>query len=351
VYRLECLADLDHNLQNINSESGLLVARGNPLEVLPVLWKKWQINLLTFELDTEPYAKMRDAKVMKLAKEHGVDVVSYHGHTLFNPNDLLNNDGTAPLTYQSFCSVASRLGAPAQSAPAPSQLPPIVFPEDMKRAEFVVPTLEELNIKSDDITTTHRGGESVALKRMEAYLKNEKAVRKFEKPKTNPASFNPAATTVLSPYLKFGCLSARLFYHKLKAVYNKNPKEASKPPVSLEGQLLWREFFYNCGAHIPNFDRMNGNQVCKQIPWRTDEKAAEDFKAWAEGRTGYPWIDAIMIQLRQEGWIHHLARHSVACFLTRGDLFVHWEWGFKEFEKLLLDADWSINAGNWLWLR
>ena len=44
---------------------------------------------------------------------------------------------------------------------------------------------------------------------------------------------------------------------------------------------------------------------------------------------GFPWIDAIMKQLREEGWIHHLARHSVACFLTRGHLWISWEEGMK----------------------
>lgn len=48
-----------------------------------------------------------------------------------------------------------------------------------------------------------------------------------------------------------------------------------------------------------------------------------------QGKTGFPWIDAIMTQLRQEGWIHHLARHAVACFLTRGDLWISWEEGMK----------------------
>lgn len=75
-----------------------------------------------------------------------------------------------------------------------------------------------------------------------------------------------------------------------------------------------------------------------------------------------------MTQLRQEGWIHHLARHAVACFLTRGDLWISWEEGmkvmktfkkciifvdqilFQVFEELLLDADWSVNAGMWMWL-
>lgn len=92
-----------------------------------------------------------------------------------------------------------------------------------------------------------------------------------------------------------------------------------------------------------------------------------------KGQTGFPWIDAIMTQLREEGWIHHLARHAVACFLTRytnneitncfffqlkiiyfgkssGDLWISWEEGMKVFDELLLDADWAVNAGMWMWL-
>jgi len=62
------------------------------------------------------------------------------------------------------------------------------------------------------------------------------------------------------------------------------------------------------------------------------------ISAWKLGRTGYPFIDAIMTQLRVEGWIHHLARHAVACFLTRGDLWQHWEEGAKVFDLYLLDS-------------
>lgn len=114
---------------------------------------------------------------------------------------------------------------------------------------------------------------------------------------------------------------------------------------------------------------MYGNPICVQIPW---DKNAEALAKWASGRTGFPWIDAIMTQLREEGWIHHLARHAVACFLTRGDLWISWEEGMKVredgswsnvclqlnvtcsilqvFDELLLDADWSVNAGTWMWL-
>lgn len=103
-------------------------------------------------------------------------------------------------------------------------------------------------------------------------------------------------------------------------------KKNSSPPLSLYGQLLWREFFYTAATNNPCFDKMESNPICVQIPW---DRNPEALAKWAEGRTGFPWIDAIMTQLRQEGWIHHLARHAVACFLTRGDLWIGWEEGMK----------------------
>lgn len=103
-------------------------------------------------------------------------------------------------------------------------------------------------------------------------------------------------------------------------------RRRSSPPLSLFRQLLWREFFYTAATNNPSFDRMVGNPICVQIPW---DQNPEALAKWAAGRTGFPWIDAIMCQLRQEGWIHHLARHAVACFLTRGDLWISWESGMK----------------------
>lgn len=169
-------------------------------------------------------------------------------------------------------------------------------------------------------------------------------VASFARPKMSPQSLL-ASQTGLSPYLRFGCLSTRLFYYQLTDLYKKIKKTC--PPLSLHGQLLWREFFYCCATRNPNFDKMTGNPICVQIPW---DKNPEALAKWASGQTGYPWIDAIMSQLREEGWIHHLARHAVACFLTRGNLWISWEEGMKVFDELLLDADWSVNAGMWLWL-
>ena len=106
--------------------------------------------------------------------------------------------------------------------------------------------------------------------------------------------------------------------------------------------------------------RTIGNPQVRFVPWhlrstedgyeRDSEQAEEWFRRWKYGQTGFPWIDAAMRQLRQEGWIHHLARHAVACFLTRGGCYVDWERGLEVFEEWLLDHEPACNAGNWQWL-
>ena len=88
------------------------------------------------------------------------------------------------------------------------------------------------------------GGESHAQKRLDAKLADKAWVCAFEKPKTSPAAFMEPSTTGLSPYLKFGCLSPRVMYHELQKVYASSKGKYTKPPVSLVGQLYWREFFY-----------------------------------------------------------------------------------------------------------
>ncbi|KAF8764208.1 Cryptochrome-1 like protein [Argiope bruennichi] len=188
------------------------------------------------------------------------------------------------------------------------------------------------------------GGETEALARLERHLERKAWVASFGRPKMTPQSLLPSQTG-LSPYLRFGCLSARLFYQELTELYRKIKKV--NPPLSLHGQILWREFFYCAATNNPKFDHMIGNSMCVQIPWDTNSEA---LAKWTNGQTGFPWIDAIMTQLREEGWIHHVARHAVACFLTRGDLWISWEEGMKVFDELLLDADWSVNAGSWMWL-
>lgn len=329
----------------------LYVIRGDPIEVFPRLFRDWNVSLLTYEKDIEPYALKRDAQVDHFAKAANVQVIALNGHTIYDPH-LINqkNLGKPIITYQKFISISSGIAVP-KAIPVPSPLnsitqPPLDKHEKKNPDCYDPPSLDELSVDINQLgPNLYPGGESEALRRMEESFKDEKWVCAFEKPKTSPNSLQPS-TTVLSPYLKFGCLSARLLYHRLKDIYARHKKH-SQPPVSLEGQLIWREFYYSASLATPHFDRMKGNSICMQIDWDTNKSYLE---AWTYGRTGYPFIDAIMRQLRQEGWVHHLARHAVACFLTRGDLYLSWEEGQKVFEELLLDADWALNAGNWMWL-
>ncbi|CAK7356595.1 unnamed protein product [Dovyalis caffra] len=338
-FLLESLVDLDTSLKKMGSR--LLIIKGEPSQVLIRCLKEWGVKKLCFEYDSDPYYQALDIKVKSMpadrraessvfvqdyASAAGIEVFSPVSHTLFNPAEIIQrNGGKPPSTYQSFLKLAGQPSwASSPLLTSLASLPPI---GDFGSCEISeVPTIEDLGYEDiEQERTLFRGGESEALKRLKesvndevrCCIPHEKWVANFEKPKGDPSAFVKPATTVLSPYLKFGCLSSRYFYQCLQDVY-KNVQKHTSPPVSLAGQLLWRDFFYTVAFGTPNFDRMKGNRICKQIPWNDDD---ELLAAWREARTGYPWIDAIMVQLRKWGWMHHLARHSVACFLTRGDLY------------------------------
>lgn len=233
--------------------------------------------------------------------------------------------------------------------------------------DFSVPTLEELGFPA--ATSSHRGGETIALEMLDKIIANEKYTATFEKPNTAPTAFKPQATTLLSPHLHFGSLSIREFYWRVQDVVDKYSGKPSQPPVSLTGQLLFRDMYFGAQASLGHsFGQTLYNSHCRFIPWHLPSKvnhetkivtgeyhidfpqAEEWFQRWKYGRTGFPWIDALMRQLRQEGWIHHLGRHAVACFLTRGGCYISWERGAEVFEEWLLDHETACNAGNWQWL-
>ncbi|KAF4009414.1 hypothetical protein G4228_000244 [Cervus hanglu yarkandensis] len=312
--------------------------------------QEWGVTRLTFEYDSEPFGKERDAAIMKMAKEAGVEVVTENSHTLYDLDKIIELNGQKPpLTYKRFQAIISRMELPRKpvgSVTSPQMEGCRAEIQENHDETYGVPSLEELGFPTEGLgPAVWRGGETEALARLDKHLERKAWVANYERPRMNANSLL-ASPTGLSPYLRFGCLSCRLFYYRLWDLYKK-VKRNSTPPLSLFGQLLWREFFYTAATNNPRFDRMEGNPICIQIPW---DRNPEALAKWAEGKTGFPWIDAIMTQLRQEGWIHHLARHAVACFLTRGDLWVSWESGVRVFDELLLDADFSVNAGSWMWL-
>lgn len=121
----------------------------------------------------------------------------------------------------------------------------------------------------------------------------------------------------------------------------------TRPPVSLIGQLVFREFYHHIAYCTKNHDKMINNTGVTFKHWKDNP---EYLEAWTNGMTGFPAIDATMRQLHKEGWIHHFGRQLVSYFLTQGLLYQSWEKGAKVFDRLLLDADWSVNNANWQWM-
>mmetsp|Transcript_15189 Transcript_15189/g.30918 ORF Transcript_15189/g.30918 Transcript_15189/m.30918 type:complete len:582 (+) Transcript_15189:281-2026(+) len=383
-FLLECLQDLDRSLRDCGSR--LYVTTGDPIEILPKLWEEWKITHVTHEADEtgEPYALERDEKVNKAALKLGVEIKQFYGMETLRPlgnvpGGYVKNVGgcanAVPSTMTSFQSLVSRIDRgnvpmpldapskqdfPKQKDVHVSQYLPlehawdIPWPRGYERDE-IGPVWNKKDCLDTTLSPITKGGESYALQRLEeTVLKRPDWTASFEKPKTSCTEPSNPSTTALSPYLSLGCLSPRTAWHAVSEATKKahSKTNRSKPPVSLHGQLLWRDF-NNLMAHSANaqypgsWGRMKDNPYCRNVTWSSNAKL---LNAWKEGKTGYPWVDACMSQLQKEGWIHHLGRHAVACFLTRGDLWQSWEEGADHFEGQLLDADYALNNFNWMWL-
>ena len=223
------------------------------------------------------------------------------------------------------------------------------YPEIVK--DYIFNVKEELSLLEKDLKSYFKGGESEALIRLEKKVSSEEEyIRNFRKPRTTSTNKpeNPLEpeTTGLSPYLSFGCLSPRLLWKETEICYRNG--EHTQPPESMHGQLMFREMFYILSRAVENWDSDTNNLMCKKIEWGDFDKSKMEL--WEKGQTGFPYIDAMMRQLDATGWMHHLGRHAVSCFLTRGQLWQHWEQGRDVFDRKLVDADWALNNGNWLWL-
>lgn len=330
----DCLSDLDCQLRKMGSK--LIVFSGDPIVIVSKICSLWSIKRLLMSMSIGSYGRERDECVINHCKDNDIDVIQYWDQLLYPMESYLNFKPVK--TMNSYLSLLPNLQEPLKPTGFPDSIPPPDWTLLSNESDFSSDLCNKNILK-------YAGGETVALERMEEVLNDSLWISNFSKPQTSPNSLEPS-TTVLSPYLAMGCISPKTIWHKIQSKIGEK-KNCTQPPVSLFGQLYWREFFYINAWITPNFHQMLGNRSCKQIDWDCNESY---LHAWEYSKTGYPFIDAIMTQLREEGWIHHLARHAVACFLTRGDLYQSWEKGAKVFEKYLLDGDYALNNANWQWL-
>jgi deoxyribodipyrimidine photo-lyase len=108
---------------------------------------------------------------------------------------------------------------------------------------------------------------------------------------------------------------------------------------------VWREFFAQVLWYFPHAAKGTFRREYDLLAWENDQGT---FRAWCDGLTGYPIVDAGMRQLNTSGWMHNRARMIVASFLAK-DLLVDWRWGEKYFLQRLVDGDMASNNGGWQW--
>jgi len=314
---------------------------GKPHEIIKNLILEWQVEVLSFSKDSETRMNTRDNLVYQVCQQHNVLTIEIASYTLYDPNTLMISNDVVPMSVEEFMTLCKEIGDPAKPIPPPDfkSLNLLCTLELYNKQIHKIPDLEFFKIVPECVEQENclfPGGETKAMTLFKRRLELEKI--SFSNGKINPNKLKPIIFTEeisLSPYLRFGCLSPKLFYWEISEVFNKNYKSGQYTIIEATEQLFWREYFYQLSFQNMHFCQIDKNPMAFKIPWEWNKIM---FEKWQTGRTGIPWIDACMRQLRTEGWIHHICRNSVAIFLTRGDMFMSWENGLKTFLKYLVDV-------------
>lgn len=195
--------------------------------------------------------------------------------------------------------------------------------------------------KKQYMKKSYPAGEPVAFEKLKNFA--EKRIKNYKVDRDIPSI---DGTSSLSPYLASGVLSAKYCVVKAMEANHGHLDTGNLGAVTWIQEIIWRDFYKSILFCFP--------RVCKDkpfkmetinVPWLFDEA---QFKAWKEGKTGYPIVDAGMRQLNATGWMHNRLRMIVASFLTK-HLLISWQHGEEYFSLNLIDHDFASNNGGWQW--
>jgi deoxyribodipyrimidine photo-lyase len=300
-FLLECLHDLRDAL-----DGNLVVVRGAPEKALPALAREHGATAAYFAADHSPFARRRDEDVEAALREAGVEPRR-------TPGNFIAGVEKPYVVFSPFWRAWQQVPRRAVLG-APGQVP---VPDELRAGR--IPSLAELGLRAE-VPDPLPGGERAGRTRMLAWDHTTYAHTRDRLDRE---------TSMLSPYLHFGCVSARELEERTGGEYAR--------------QLAWRDFYAHVLLHNPG----NIRHAFRPEPeWDGED---EHFDAWREGRTGFPVVDAGMRQLAATGWMHNRARLIVACFLVK-DLHIDWRRGEQHFMRHLLDGDVANNNGNWQWI-
>ena len=324
-FMLEALADLDRSLRERGG--ALAVRRGAPEDELVRLADETGAESVFFAHDVSPFARTRGRRTQDAFAAAGLTPRPCPGLTVVDDVGALRTGGDDPFSvfspfWRTWCRRSRR---EVLDAPAGVPLADGVHPRG-------VPSLGELELVQE-VAEPPPGGERAGRALLDAWLRS--GVRRYDR-RHDPLA--AGGTSRLSPYLHFGCVSPRELESRL-------PEEGAAAGA-FRRQLCWRDFYHHVLLSFPQNAKLEFQARFRGLAWSYDEDL---FAAWAEGRTGFPLVDAGMRQLWREGWMHNRARLVVGSFLTK-DLGIDWRWGERFFMRLLVDGDEANNNGNWQWI-
>lgn len=313
AYLVASLDRLDASVQG-----QLLIRHGDPVQVLPQVVTAADASAVHIAEDFGPYGRQRDARVEQALGQ--VPLVRTGSSYAVSPGRVTKADGTAYKVYTPFYRAWLQHGWRAPAA-NPADDVQWWMPMDCQGLP-PVPTLA---------FTLPAAGEQAAWERWSTF--REQGLGNYGDLRDRP---DLTGTSLMGHHLRWGEIHPRSLLAELSdadEVYRK--------------ELCWREFYADVLARDPASARHSmDTRFDKQMRWTAD--GSDLLAAWAEGRTGYPLVDAGMRQLRAEGWMHNRVRMVVASFLVK-DLHLRWQLGAREFMRWLRDGDLASNAHGWQW--
>jgi deoxyribodipyrimidine photo-lyase len=316
----QALADLRGTLRDMGGD--LVIRRGDPVAETIKLAREVDAEGIAMAADVSDYARAREQRFASECEAHRVSFRLFPGVTVVNPGDVRPGGGAGH--YRVF-SPYHRAWAAAKwrdEAAAPRR---ITLPDGVRAGPMPA-------VPDGDSPDTLTGGETEGLRRVTGWL--EHVDRYDDRHNDMPGD----ATSRLSAYLRFGCVSPLALANAVRG-------RDGEGPAAFVRQLCWRDFYYQVTNAFPKIST-EAYRAAGDVGWRYDSDALQH---WQDGLTGVPVVDAGMRQLRAEGWMHNRARLITAAFLTK-HLGLDWRPGAQWFFRWLLDGDVANNSGNWQWV-
>jgi deoxyribodipyrimidine photo-lyase len=329
AFMLGCLRALDTALRDCGS--GLVIRHGPPEEALVALARQTGAQAVLWTSDVAPYARARDRRVTAALAGADVRARPQGGAYVLDVSKPRSQAGKPFTVFSPFH--RHWLGLHRRTIHrAPSALPPL--PGSLRKGRL--PALAALNLDARQLDEPFcEPGEPAARRALARWL--DGGIDTYGD--THDLVAEPRGTSGLSPYLRWGCVSAA-------ECESRAARRESTGASAWIRQLCWRDFYAHVMLTHPDNAHLEFQPRYRELEWVDDAGALD---AWRTGTTGYPLVDAGMRQLAKTGWMHNRARLVVGSFLTK-DLHLDWRLGEQHFQSLLLDGEPAQNNGNWQWV-